>query len=119
MKNQKSIIIIAIAIIAIIALIGAYMAYQDPNSSSDDQITDMIGRNVDMPAEINKVYSLSSSTTVELYMLAPDKMVGWDAKRSEEENIYMPAKYQNLSVYGGGKKDANYEQSYPQIPILY
>jgi len=121
MKNQKSIIIITIAIIVIIALIGAYMAYQEPDFGSGNQITDMIGRTVDLPDEVNKVYSLSSSTTVELYMLAPDKMVGWDATRSEEENTYMPAKYQNLSVYGGGKKDANYESiisSNPDIILI-
>jgi iron complex transport system substrate-binding protein len=121
MKNQKSIIIIAIAIIAIIALIGAYMAYQGPTSASGNQITDMIGRTVDLPAEINKVYSLSSSTTVELFMLAPDKMVGWDSQRSKEENTYLPSKYQNLSVYGGGKKDANYESiisSNPDIILI-
>ncbi len=121
MKNQKSIIIIAIVIIAIIALIGAYMAYQGPTSSSGNQITDMIGRNVEMPAEVNKVYSLSSSTTVLLYMLAPDKMVGWDAQRSEEENIYMPDKYQDLQVYGGGKRNANYESiisSNPDIILI-
>ena len=54
-------------------------------------------------------------------MLAPDKMVGWDAQRSKEENLYMPAKYQNLPVLGGGKKDANYESiisSNPDIILI-
>lgn len=121
MNNQKKLIIIAIAIIAIIALVGAYMAYQESTSSSGNQITDMLGRSIQMPDEVNKVYSLSSSTTVQLYMLAPDKMVGWDTTRSEEENTYVPAKYQNLSVYGGGKKDANYESiisSNPDIILI-
>lgn len=118
MKNQKSIIITAIAIIVLIALIGAYMAYQGHDSNSANQIKDMLGRNIQMPAEVNKVYSLSSSTTVQLYILAPDKMVGWDATRSDEENIYMPAKYQNLSVYGGGKKDANYESIISSNPDI-
>jgi|GEM_PF-5981231 len=54
-------------------------------------------------------------------MLTPDKMVGWDTQRSKEENIYMSTKYQNLSVYGGGKKDANYESiisSNPDIILM-
>ncbi|MDI6724878.1 MAG: ABC transporter substrate-binding protein [Methanobacterium sp.] len=121
MNNQKTLIIIAIAIIVVIALIGTYMAYQGAGSISNNQITDMIGRTVDMPAEVNRVYSLSSSSTVQLYMLAPDKMVGWDAQRSKEENVYMSAKYKNLPVYGGGKKDANYESiisSNPDIILI-
>lgn len=119
MKNQKIIIIAAIAIIAVIGVSGAYVSYQGSDFTGKTQ--DMLGRNINMPAEINKVYSLSSSTTVLLYMLAPDKMVGWDAQRSKEENLYMLPKYQNLSVLGGGKKDANYESiisSNPDIVII-
>ncbi len=118
MKNQKSIII---AIIAFIAVIGVSMTYSGSNSTSNNQITDMLGRNIDMPDQVNKVYSLSSSTTVILYMLAPDKMVGWDAQRSAEENLYMSPPYQNLPVLGGGKKDANYESiisSNPDIILM-
>jgi iron complex transport system substrate-binding protein len=121
MKNLKIIILSIIAIIAVMAIIGTYVAYQGSGSVSGNQITDMIGRNVNLPAEINKIYSLSSSTTVQLYMLAPNKMVGWDAQRSKEENFYMPAKYQNLPVLGGGKKDANYESiisSNPDIILI-
>ena len=94
---------------------------KDPLLVQEARITDMIGRNLNIPAEINKVYSLSSSTTVQLYMLAPDKMVGWDSPRSKEENIYMSTKYQNLPVLGGGKKDANYESiisSNPDIVLI-
>lgn len=121
MKNQKTIILVIIALIAIIGVMGIYATYQGSNSSSGNQIKDMIGRNVNLPAEINKVYSLSASTTVELFMLAPDKMVGWDAKRSNEENTYMTDKFKNLPVYGGGKKDANYESiisSNPDIILI-
>ncbi len=118
MNNQKRLIIIVIAAIAIIALIGAYMAFQGSSSSSKGQITDMLGRSVNMPAEVNRVYSLSASTTVELYMLAPDKMVGWDAQKSKEEKTYMAAKYQNLPVYGGGKKDASYESIISSDPDI-
>lgn len=118
MKNQKIIILSIIAIISVISIIGTYMAYQRFSSDPGNQITDMIGRNINLPAEINKVYSLSSSTTVQLYILAPDKMVGWDTQRSKEENIYMPVKYQNLPVLGGGKKDANYESIISSNPDI-
>lgn len=121
MKNQKIIIIAIITFIAIIGIIGTYMAFQGTSPVSGNQITDMIGRKVNVPSEINRVYSLSASTTVELFMLAPDKMVGWDAQRSKEENIYMSDKYQTLPVLGGGKKDANFESiisSNPDIVLI-
>lgn len=121
MKHQKSVIIVAITFIAIIGVIGIYMENPGSSSGSNNQITDMLGRNIAMPSEVNKVYALSSSTAVILYMLAPDKMVGWDAQRSKEENLYMPVNYQNLPVLGGGKKDANYESiisSNPDIVLI-
>ncbi|MGB9936110.1 MAG: ABC transporter substrate-binding protein [Methanobacterium sp.] len=121
MANQKIIIILIVVIIAIIGVIGAYTAYQGSGSVSGNQVTDMLGRHAEMPAEVNKVYSLSSSTTVLLYMLTPDKMVGWDEQKSVTEKTYMPEKYQNLPVFGGGKKDANYESimsSNPDIILI-
>ncbi len=121
MKNQNITIIAIIVFISIFGVIGGYISYQGSSSVNGTPIKDMIGRDVQLPASINKVYSLSASTTVELFMLAPDKMVGWDAQRSQEENLYMADKYRNLPVYGGGKKDANYESiisSNPDIILI-
>ncbi|MGZ7116137.1 MAG: ABC transporter substrate-binding protein [Methanobacterium sp.] len=121
MNTKKIITLAAITIIALFGVIGTYVTNQSFNPSNGNQIKDMIGRNINIPPQINKVYSLSASTTVELFMIAPDKMVGWDAQRAQEENIYMPDKYKNLPVYGGGKKDANYESiisSNPDIILI-
>jgi iron complex transport system substrate-binding protein len=106
MKNQKIIIIAAIAIIAIIGIIG-YMSYQN-SSFNEGQITDMAGRSVNVPAEINKTYSTAGSVTILLYMLAPDKMIGWNSLNGTQQ--YIPAKYQKLPVLGGGQgQGTNYE----------
>lgn len=121
MKNQKSIIISGLALLIAICIILTYMPHLNTNSISNNEITDMTGRSIDLPKNISKVYSLSPSTTVILYMLAPEKMVGWDEQRSEYENIFMPTNYQNLPVLGGGKKDANYESimsSNPDIILI-
>lgn len=113
MKDQKIIIIAVIAIIAIVGVIGIYMGYQGLNFTGKQ--TDMAGRSVSVPAEINKTFAISDSVTVILYMLAPDKMVGWGS-RNESENQYMPAKYQNLPVLGGGKQRSNYEEVIAKSP---
>ncbi|MBU4535100.1 MAG: ABC transporter substrate-binding protein [Euryarchaeota archaeon] len=120
MVNKK---IVASFIIFLLSagLIGTFLSQDPPVSGESNQITDMLGRTVPVPSYINKVYSLSSSTTVQLYMLAPDKMVGWDSARGKKENQYMPREYQSLPVLGGGKKDANYESiisSHPDIILV-
>lgn len=109
MNNRKVFIIIIISIIAVIAVLGTYFTYETPKPSNITIKTDMLGRSVSVPAKINKVASISYSTTVAIYMLAPEKLIGWDTRRSEKENIYMLDKYKNLPYIAGGKKDANYE----------
>jgi iron complex transport system substrate-binding protein len=110
MNNNKIVILTLIGIIVIIGTLYVYTYYNTDNSStSNGQISDMAGRSVQIPPQINKIASLSYSVTVEIYMLAPDKLVGWDSNRTTTENLYMPLKYQNLPIMGGGKKDANYE----------
>jgi iron complex transport system substrate-binding protein len=118
MKQRNTIIIVLIGIIAIIGVVGTYLTYNSSYSIQNGQIKDMVGRNVAIPSEINRVASLSYSVTVQIYMLAPDKMVGWDSNRTEAANRYMPAKYSALPVMGGGKKDANYESYLSQNPDL-
>ncbi|HEX3012772.1 MAG TPA: iron ABC transporter substrate-binding protein [Methanobacterium sp.] len=113
MKNQKIIIIAVIAVIAIIGAIGIYMSYQGLDLTGTH--TDMAGRSVSVPSEINKTFAISDSVTVLLYMLAPDKMVGWSSKNGTE-NQYMPVQYQNLPVLGGGKQRANFETVIAKSP---
>ena len=105
MDKQK--IVLILIIIGIAALIGVIYSYHNSVPTGKSQLTDMTGRSVVVPSEINKTFSLAGSSTVILYMLAPDKMLGWDS-RNETQNQYVPAKYQNLPVLGGGK-NANYE----------
>jgi iron complex transport system substrate-binding protein len=108
-KNQKIIIIAAIAIIAISSII-VYANYQS-SSFNGGQITDMAGRSVNVPVDINKTYSTAGSVTILLYMLAPDTMIGWNSLNGTQN--YMPAKYKELPVLGGGQGqgqgNANYE----------
>jgi iron complex transport system substrate-binding protein len=109
MNSKKTVILTLIGIIAIIGVLWVYTTNNDHSYTSKTQISDMSGRIVQIPPQINKIASLSYSTTVEIYMIAPDKLVGWDSNRTYEQNRYIPSKYQDLPIMGGGKKDANYE----------
>lgn len=108
MKKNRLILIIC-AIIIILGIIVLYNNYTSNNISQENQILDMLGRTVNLPDNIDKVGSISASTTVALYMLTPEKMIGWNEKRSDSENKYMNSSYKSLPVIGGGKNDANYE----------
>ncbi|MCE7699272.1 MAG: ABC transporter substrate-binding protein, partial [Methanobacterium paludis] len=112
MDKQK--IVLILVIIGIVAVIGVVYSYHGSVPAGKSQLTDMAGRSVIVPSEINKTFSLAGSSTVILYMLAPDKMLGWDS-RNESQNQYVPTKYQNLPVLGGGK-NANYESILSQDP---
>lgn len=118
MADRNRLLIISMIILGIIGVLGTYLAYNTPNSPQNGQITDMIGRNVAVPGEINRVASLSYSVTVQIFMLAPEKMIGWDSNRTEAANRYMPPQYIKLPVMGGGKKDANYESYLSQNPDI-
>lgn len=68
-------------------------------SYSEGQITDMAGKTVSIPAEINKTYSTAGSVTILLYMLFPDTMIGWNFQNGA--NNYIPDKYKALPILGG------------------
>lgn len=106
--NEKILLLISITAITV-GMIWLFVDMGTASNSNDLQITDMMGNTVEIPNNVDKVASISASSTVILYMLAPDKMIGWNEKRSYEENQYMQSQYKNLPVIGGGKNDANYE----------
>jgi iron complex transport system substrate-binding protein len=61
----------------------------------------MHNRTVAVPAQITKVLSTSPPATNIVYMVAPDKLGGWNFNLTKEEKEYMPTKYQNLPNVGG------------------
>ncbi len=92
-----------IVVIAIIAIVGGYATYTyNPGSSNGTvKITDMADRTVYVPAEITKVLSTSPPSTNTIYMIAPDKLGGWNSNLTNEQKKYIPSKYQELPVIGG------------------
>lgn len=115
---NKKIMIIVVMLLIIISGLALYTNTLQTNTSNQTQITDMLGRKVQVPLNVSRVASLSNSVTVQVYMLAPDKLIGWDSNRSATQNRFMPTQYQSLPVMGGGKKDANYETFISMNPDL-
>lgn len=84
-----------------------------PATGATVKITDMNGREVEIPApdQLKKVYYPSPLAQLMIYTLDPDKMAGVVSEFSDEQKIYMP-KVDGLQVYGNfdGGQAANPEQ---------
>ena len=100
--DNKNIISVVVAVFAIVAVVAGYTSYTNSvQGTGNTTITDMLGRSVHVPGQINKVVTISPPTTNLVYMLAPDKLEGWNSNLTNDSRKYMPAKYQNLPVVGG------------------
>lgn len=88
--------------------------------SSTRLITDFLGRKVTIPTKIHRVISTCPTTTTIVYMLAPEKLLGWNLK---QDSRHTPPQYAALPVLGGwfGLWSGNYETIINMQPdvILY
>jgi len=82
-------------------------------SNNTQTITDMSGRQVTVPAAINRVICSNPIGTVDLYMLAPEKLVGWNfipqgKARDFIEPVYL--ELPPLGVWMGAGNTPNQEE---------
>src|SRR5260221_3590094 len=61
-------------------------------------VTDGAGRQVQIPAHIERVFAAGSPAAITLFTLGPDKLLGWTAPLNDEENAYLPAQAAALPV---------------------
>jgi len=115
-KSSKIIQIVSVIVILLAATaFGTVQYFRQSTDNLEDietkTIIDMVGREVKVPSEINRVLGTSPPSTLMIYMLAPDKLIGWNFKISSGENKYIPQKYKDLPVVGGwfGTQSGNYE----------
>jgi len=79
---------------------------------ADRVVTDGAGRAVHVPDHIDRVFAAGSPAAVTLYVLAPDKLLGWTAPLRDDEKEFLPARYAELPVLGrltGRANTANVE----------
>lgn len=103
--NYKSFVIkIICAITCVFLFVGCSKTSQEKTTENKEaltkEVTDMSGRKVTIPTKVNKVVSLSNNTTVDLYTLNPDKLVGLSFTPKPEAKKYLGEKFINLPVLG-------------------
>lgn len=80
----------------------------DTESAKTREITDMAGRTMTIPAEIDTVFSANPVSAIYLYTLVPDKLLGWNYELNDIEKSIILEQYHDLPNFGMG--DAiNYE----------
>lgn len=63
-------------------------------------ITDAAGRTVTVPDKIERVMAAGPPASILLYVLAPEKMVGWVREPGEAEKAYLMPSVHGLPTYG-------------------
>lgn len=72
------------------------------------EITDMAGRTMTVPAEIDSVFSTGPVAAIYLYTLVPDKLLGWNYALNDIEKSIILEQYHDLPNFGQGDA-VNYE----------
>lgn len=82
-------------------------------------VTDMGGRSVMVPEQIDRVFCTNPIGTVDLFALAPEKLAGWNFRPAGDNKKYIPDEYfslPSLGVWMGAGSVPNAEEIAAQDP---
>ena len=114
-KTQRLLaLLLALAMTLSLAACGAQSApTEDENTAPETRVfTDSVGREVTVPAQIDKVALSGPMAQIVLFALCPDKLVGIANAWDESAAQYLDTEYYNLPLLGqlyGGKGELNLE----------
>jgi iron complex transport system substrate-binding protein len=103
-----------------LALLGALLAWS-PEGQAAHTVTDSASRRVEVPDRIERVFAAGPPASVLLYVLAPDRLAGWQRAPHPEDLPYIAPEYRDLPVLGrltGRGGDANLEAVLAARPDL-
>lgn len=133
MKKHRQLLALLICLVMSVSLLTGYSetkAATEEQAQSGEQdatqetaetreITDMAGRKVTVPAaeNIESVFSAGPVAAIFLYMVAPDKLLGWNYELNDVEKSIILDKYQDLPNFGMGDS-VNYEAVIAANPTI-
>jgi len=85
----------------ILLVIAAWLCAGDAARAETRAFTDGAGRQVAVPAKIERVFAAGRPAAITLYTLVPDKLLGWRQAFRDEEKAFLPERYAALPVLGG------------------
>ena len=133
MKKHRQLLTLFICLVMSVSLLTGYSetkaATEEPTQSAEQdatqetaetrEITDMAGRKVTVPVaeNIESVFSAGPVAAIFLYMVAPDKLLGWNYELNDVEKSIILDKYQDLPNFGMGDA-VNYEAVIAANPTI-
>lgn len=133
MKKHRQLLALFICLVMSVSLLTGYSetkaATEEPTQSAEQdatqetaetrEITDMAGRKVAVPTaeNIESVFSAGPVAAIFLYMVAPDKLLGWNYELNDVEKSIILDKYQDLPNFGMGDA-VNYEAVIAANPTI-
>lgn len=133
MKKHRQLLALFICLVMSVSLLTGYSetkaATEEPTQSTEQdatqetaetrEITDMAGRKVTVPTaeNIKSVFSTGPVAAIFLYMVAPDKLLGWNYELNDVEKSIILDKYQDLPNFGMGDA-VNYEAVIAANPTI-
>src|SRR5919106_1983863 len=83
----------------LILLVLVALALARP-AAAERMVTDSAGREVAVPDRIERVFAAGPPASILLYILAPDRMIGWPRAPHPEELPYIAPEYRDLPEVG-------------------
>lgn len=133
MKKHRQLLALFICLVMSVSLLTGYFetkaATEEPTQSAEQdatqetaetrEITDMAGRKVTVPTaeNIESVFSAGPVAAIFLYMVVPDKLLGWNYELNDVEKSIILDKYQDLPNFGMGDA-VNYEAVIAANPTI-
>ena len=133
MKKHRQLLALFICLVMSVSLLTGYSetkaATEEPTQSAEQdatqetaetrEITDMAGRKVTVPTaeNIESVFSAGPVAAIFLYMVAPDKLLGWNYELNDVEKSIILDKYQDIPNFGMGDA-VNYEAVIAANPTI-
>lgn len=133
MKKHRQLLALFICLVMSVSLLTGYSetkaATEEPTQSAEQdatqetaetrEITDMAGRKVTVPTaeNIEAVFSAGPVAAIFLYMVVPDKLLGWNYELNDVEKSIILDKYQDLPNFGMGDA-VNYEAVIAANPTI-
>lgn len=133
MKKHRQLLALFICLVMSVSLLTGYSetkAATEEQAQSGEQdatqetaetreITDMAGRKVTVPTaeNIESVFSAGPVAAIFLYMVVPDKLLGWNYELNDVEKSIILDKYQDLPNFGMGDA-VNYEAVIAANPTI-
>lgn len=122
--NRVSRLFSLISVAAIAMLLTIVMDIATPSGAYAREIVDMLSRRVSVPDIVSRIYSVAPPTTLVVYAMKPESLLGWNFAHSlsqQDAQKFLDARTINLPVLGnmmGHGQQANLEEIVAMKPDL-